>query len=443
MANLRTDSPTSRRIVRAFLDFLSSVEPAPGVDIESLDVARECLEEAFKLGSFPDDDQTKPDSLVDIFSSLGKSKVHENKTDLHVGPTSVDVPSSSLAQNGPDENLSKASKPLTEDSTSKTHGVATSRDELCGQFFTALEKIQYFRIMPDGTDDPVGVEKATQLFHDALAEMERSGCQEYNTKNLAETLKSQGNRAMQLKLYLDAIKLYNCAVALCENNAVYYCNRAAAYTQAHKYTEAVRDCLKSIEIDPNYSKAYSRLGTAYFAQGNYADAINKGFKKALQLDPSNEVVKENIQMAEQKMKEDQQRAERDQSASSSGQSNSDDHNHSTGGSRSHAAAPPFGSMPFNTTGLPANFANMFMNMATNAYQGGQHSQNLPRDDSNTDGLDDPGIQIGGNINLNFGEQMPEELTGALRSVMEMFSGAAPHANSHSHDTNSGRSAPPS
>lgn len=46
---------------------------------------------------------------------------------------------------------------------------ATSRDELCGQFFTALEKIQYFRIMPDGTDDPVGVEKATQLFHDALA----------------------------------------------------------------------------------------------------------------------------------------------------------------------------------------------------------------------------------------------------------------------------------
>lgn len=55
--------------------------------------------------------------------------------------------------------------------------------------------------------------------------------------------------------------------------------RAAAYTQIHKYTEAIRDCLKSIEIDPNYSKAYSRLGLAYYAQGNYRDAIEKGFTK--------------------------------------------------------------------------------------------------------------------------------------------------------------------
>lgn len=55
--------------------------------------------------------------------------------------------------------------------------------------------------------------------------------------------------------------------------------RAAAYTQIHHYAEAVRDCLKSIDIDPNYSKAYSRLGLAYYAQGNYNDAIEKGFKK--------------------------------------------------------------------------------------------------------------------------------------------------------------------
>lgn len=55
--------------------------------------------------------------------------------------------------------------------------------------------------------------------------------------------------------------------------------RAAAYTQVHKYIEAISDSRKSIEIDPSYSKAYSRLGLAYYAQGNYADAIEKGFKK--------------------------------------------------------------------------------------------------------------------------------------------------------------------
>ncbi|OMO51716.1 Tetratricopeptide-like helical [Corchorus capsularis] len=54
---------------------------------------------------------------------------------------------------------------------------------------------------------------------------------------------------------------------------------AAAYTQVQKYTEAVRDCLKSIEIGPNYCKAYSRLGLVHYAQGNYVDAVEKGFKK--------------------------------------------------------------------------------------------------------------------------------------------------------------------
>lgn len=96
-------------------------------------------------------------------------------------------------------------------------------------------------------------------------------------------------------------------------------------------------------------------------------------------------------------------------------------------------------MPFNTGALPAEFASMFMNMAANAYQG-QHSEDSQGNYSSTDGSDEPGVRIGGNINLNFGEQMPEELSGALRSVMEMFSGAAAsHGNSQ--DTGSERPRP--
>lgn len=55
--------------------------------------------------------------------------------------------------------------------------------------------------------------------------------------------------------------------------------RAAAYTLLNMCNEAVEDCLKSIEIDPNYSKAYSRLGSAYFAMGNFHDALHKGYLK--------------------------------------------------------------------------------------------------------------------------------------------------------------------
>jgi len=54
--------------------------------------------------------------------------------------------------------------------------------------------------------------------------------------------------------------------------------RAAAYTQINKYSEAIQDCHTSIRIDPNYSKAYSRLGLVYYAQGNYRDALVKGFR---------------------------------------------------------------------------------------------------------------------------------------------------------------------
>lgn len=39
-----------------------------------------------------------------------------------------------------------------------------------------------------------------------------------------------GNKAMQSKLYPDAIELYSFAIALCEDNAVYYCNRCVIIT---------------------------------------------------------------------------------------------------------------------------------------------------------------------------------------------------------------------
>lgn len=46
--------------------------------------------------------------------------------------------------------------------------VGTSRDELFGQLFGALEKVRYFRNTPDGDDDPAQLEKATRIFHDAV-----------------------------------------------------------------------------------------------------------------------------------------------------------------------------------------------------------------------------------------------------------------------------------
>ncbi|XP_057974136.1 small glutamine-rich tetratricopeptide repeat-containing protein 2 isoform X2 [Malania oleifera] len=423
MANLCTDSPLSRRIVHAFLTFLDSVKPAPGVDLEGLEVARECLTEVFKLEPSSVDDRADADLLVNMFSSLEGSRQSEIRSDISHTGVSVDAPSTSSPKNAVDSDYLKAV-----DWTRQPCASGIAEDELFGQFFAALEKIHFFEATLDGNDDQVQLDRATRIFHDAKAEMEKAGCQNFDRNNLAEMLKSQGNRAMQLKLYPDAIELYSCAVALCENNAVYYCNRAAAYTQIHRYTEAIRDCQKSIEIDPNYSKAYSRLGFAYYAEGNYTDAISKGFLKALQLDPNNDAVKENIRVAEQKLREELQWTERNQNSGSGSHHNQDSGNQSAGRSRTPPSAFST-SMQFDAGALPPDIASMFMNMAANAYQGqGQHSQDRPEDGNNASGFEEPGIRIGGNVSLNFGEQMPEELTGALRSMMGMFSGAAPHGS---------------
>uniref|UniRef100_A0A2C9U2Z5 Uncharacterized protein n=1 Tax=Manihot esculenta TaxID=3983 RepID=A0A2C9U2Z5_MANES len=412
MANLRTDSPLSRRIVRAFLDFLDSVEPAPGVDLEGLEVVRECLTEVFNIDSSPTEDCIQPGLVVDLFRSLAVNE--PRKVNLSHGDTPANTFSSSHAENAVDASHSETSRTQGDEWTQPSHAMGVSRDELFGNFFAALEKINFFKTTHDGNDDPIQLDKATSLFHDALNDMEKAGCQSFNQNSLAETLKSQGNRAMQSKMYADAIELYSCAISLSENNAVYYCNRAAAYTQIQKNDEAIRDCLKSIEIDPNYSKAYSRLGLAYYAQGNYRDAIEKGFRKALLLDPHNESVKENIQVAEQKLKEEQKRAGRDQNMNSSSRDSQE----------FNSQIPMFTSMPFNSNAIPADFANMLRNMATQVYPG-EPPQGRQGEDRNVSGSGEPEIRVGGNINMNLGENIPEELRGALRSMMGMFSGAAP------------------
>ncbi|KAG7557076.1 Tetratricopeptide repeat [Arabidopsis suecica] len=428
MAKLTTDSPLCRQIVRSFLDFLNSVEVAQGVDEEGLEVARECLGEAFKVNSDSSrDDSLKPISLVNLFSSLDKNEPQEN---LPPPPPPVVVatqdPSSS---SGPDFSGSHDSV----DTSKEPVFTGTSRDELFGQLFGALEKVRYFRNTPDGDDDPAQLEKATRIFHDAVNEMEKSGCQTFDVKSLAETLKCQGNKAMQSNLYLEAIELYSFAIALTDKNAVFYCNRAAAYTQINMCSEAIKDCLKSIEIDPNYSKAYSRLGLAYYAQGKYAEAIEKGFKKALQLDPHNESVKENIRVAEQKIREEQQRQRRSQNTSTGYTQEPE-----MGGGQ---GIPSQFSMPLNP-----DLMSMFMNMAGNTFPGNHSRSNEggAGGDGNRNGADEPEIRVGGNINIDLGgtEQMPEDLSGALRSMMQMFGGSmGGTGNNNTHDTNGAQGRP--
>ena len=55
-----------------------------------------------------------------------------------------------------------------------------------------------------------------------------------------------------------------------------------------------------IDMDPNYGKAYGRMGLAYACVDKHKEAI-ECFKKAIDLEPENESYRSNLKLAEDKL----------------------------------------------------------------------------------------------------------------------------------------------
>lgn len=124
------------------------------------------------------------------------------------------------------------------------------------------------------------------------------------TKAKAETLKLEGNKAMASKDYELAIKKYTDAIGTLPTNAVYYANRAAAYSSLKDFDHAIEDAQSAIKTDPSYSKGYSRLGYAKFALGHSEDAL-EAYKKVLDIegDKASDVMKRDYETAKKKVEQ--------------------------------------------------------------------------------------------------------------------------------------------
>ncbi|PVD23498.1 hypothetical protein C0Q70_16770 [Pomacea canaliculata] len=118
----------------------------------------------------------------------------------------------------------------------------------------------------------------------------------------AEKLKNKGNDFMKAEKFSDALESYTKAIRLDGKNAVYYCNRAAAYSKLNKHQQAIEDCNRALSIDPSYSKAYGRMGIAFTALTDHESA-RECYRKALELDPHNQSYQNNLEIAEQKLRE--------------------------------------------------------------------------------------------------------------------------------------------
>lgn len=131
------------------------------------------------------------------------------------------------------------------------------------------------------------------------------------------------------------------AIEVDATNPVFYCNRAAAHCRLFDYRSAEQDCVKSLELDPTYSKAYGRLGIAYSKLDKHAEALAV-YKEAVRLDPQNADYANNLAVTQERLRE----LEREQLA----------------GQQKTAAAGGLGGFP-GLAGLPGNLGGLDLSAA--------------------------------------------------------------------------------
>ncbi|KAK4363977.1 hypothetical protein RND71_015335 [Anisodus tanguticus] len=79
--------------------------------------------------------------------------------------------------------------------------------------------------------------------------------------NDPEELKRIGNENYKKGNFVEALNLYDKAIAISPGNATLHFNRAAALIGLKRLGEAVRECEEAIRLDPSYVRAHQRLGS--------------------------------------------------------------------------------------------------------------------------------------------------------------------------------------
>jgi len=113
----------------------------------------------------------------------------------------------------------------------------------------------------------------------------------------AEEFKLTANDFFQKQKYDQAVDFYTKAIELNDKSAIYFSNRAFAYSKLEQYGAALQDASAAIELDPQYVKAYYRRGSAFLLLSKYKDAL-KDFKKVLVISPRSQEAKDKHKQCE-------------------------------------------------------------------------------------------------------------------------------------------------
>ncbi|XXG67433.1 hypothetical protein AAC387_Pa06g0784 [Persea americana] len=88
----------------------------------------------------------------------------------------------------------------------------------------------------------------------------------------AEEVRRAGNEQYKRGNFVEALCLYDRAIAISPDNAPCRGNRAAALMGLGRLDEAVRECEEAVKLDPGYVRAHQRLGSLYLRLGKVENA---------------------------------------------------------------------------------------------------------------------------------------------------------------------------
>ncbi|WJX60425.1 DNA binding protein [Trifolium repens] len=117
--------------------------------------------------------------------------------------------------------------------------------------------------------------------------------QEYYDPKLANEEREKGNDYFKQQKYPEAIKHYTESLKRNPKDPKAYSNRAACYTKLGAMPEGLKDAEKCIELDPTFTKGYTRKGAVQYFMKEYEKALET-YREGLKHDPNNQELLDGI-----------------------------------------------------------------------------------------------------------------------------------------------------
>lgn len=130
--------------------------------------------------------------------------------------------------------------------------------------------------------------------------IDTAGLTEKEKNFLANREKGKGNEAFYSGDYEEAVMYYTRSLSALPT-ATAYNNRAQAEIKLQRWSSALEDCEKALELEPGNIKALLRRATTYKHQNKFLEAVDD-LRKVLQAEPDNDLAKKTLSEVERELK---------------------------------------------------------------------------------------------------------------------------------------------